>query len=216
MKSRWLRLSRSGDSISNPSGSLPLVASSYSPHCKTYLLIELQTTLLTLDRAVGASVARLVIYIQALRAYTSEPAVDINRKYTGSHTSLLSSNNLQESTTVSFYWSILECGVMLLAACLPPTSYLFTHLVIPSVSNIVRSCLPIKKVRPIRETPKPSRGFNTSHNQWAPYGERDKHWNASHAGILHSPQLELEELHTEDLEVGSIRDGIVLGPSAES
>ena len=216
MKSRWLRLSRSGDSISTPNGSLPLVASSYSPHCKTYLLIELQTTLLTLDRAVGASVARLVIYNQALRAYTSEPAVDINRKYPSSHTSLLSSNNLQESATVSFYWSILECGVLLLAACLPPTSYLFTHLLIPSVSNIVRSCLPIKKVRPTRHTPELSRGLTTKHNQWAPYGDGDQNSNASHAGMLHSPHLELEQLHTEDLEVGSTRDGILHGPTAES
>lgn len=216
MKSRWLRLPRSGDSISNPSGSLPLVASSYSPHCKTYLLIELQTTLLTLDRAVGASVARLVIYIQALRAYTSEPALDINRKYPGSHTSLLSSNNLQESTTVSAYWSILECGITLLAACLPPTSYLFTHLVIPSISKKVRSCLPIMKVPPTRYTPELSRGLTTKHNQWAPYGDGDQNSNASHAGILHSPHLELEQLHTEDLEVGSTRDGILHGPTAES
>lgn len=214
MKSRWLRLSRSGASISNPSGSLPLVASSYSAHCKTYLLIEIQTTLLTLVRAVGASIARLVITIQTLRAYTGDPPVDINRKYPGSHISLFSSNNPQESITVSLYWSILECGVALLAACLPPTSYLFTHLLIPSVSNIVRSCLPIKKVHPTRHTPELSRGLTTKHNQWAPYGDGDQDSNASHAGILHSPHLELEQLHTEDLEVGSTRDGILHGPTA--
>ena len=82
---RWtlhsLRLSRSGDSISSPNGSLPLVASSYSPQCKTYSLIRLQATLLTLKRAVGASIARLVLYIQSVKAYTSETVVDINRRY---------------------------------------------------------------------------------------------------------------------------------------
>lgn len=83
--SRWtlhsLRLFRSGDSIWSPNGSLPSVASSYSPQCKTYLLIRLQTTLVTLNRAVGASIARLVLYIQSVEAYTGETIVDINRRY---------------------------------------------------------------------------------------------------------------------------------------
>lgn len=189
------------------------MASSYSPHCETYLLITPQTTLLTLGRAIGASIARLVLYVEAVDAYTSENVVDINRKSLDSHTPPPPpSNSLPESITIYFYWSMLECGLALIAACLPPTSYLFTHLQMHTVSNNVRGCLSFKKRRLIRDTPKPCRGFNTSHNQLAPYGERDKHWNASHAGILRSPHLELEQLHTADLEVGSLRDGIILGP----
>ena len=111
---------------------------------------------------------------------------------------------------------MLECGLALIAACLPPTSYLFTHLKMQSISNSVRSYLSIKKLRPIRHTPELSRGFNTRHNQWAPYGEGDQNSNASHAGIFHSRHLKHEQLHTEDLEIGSLRDGIVLGPIVES
>ena len=111
---------------------------------------------------------------------------------------------------------MLECGLALIAACLPPTSYLFTHLKMQSVSNHVRSYLSIKKLRPFRHTPELSRDFNTSHDQWAPYGEQDKHWNTSHAGILHSRHLEHGQSDTEDLETGSSRDGIVLGPIVES
>ena len=111
---------------------------------------------------------------------------------------------------------MLECGLALLAACLPPTSYLFTHFNKQTVSNNVRSCLSFGKLRPLRSTPKPSRGFNKSQNKRAPYGEIDNRWNASHAGTIHPPHLELEQIHTEDLEVGSINDGIVVGPTAES
>ena len=189
------------------------MASSYSPHCKTYLLTRLQNTLLTLDRAIGASIARLVLYVQAVDAYTSETVVDINRKSLDSHIFPPPfGNQLSESITIYFYWSMLECGLALLAACLPPTSYLITHLNMQTVSNKVRRCLSIRRLRPIRDTPNPSRGFNTSQNQCSPYGERDKHWNASHAGILRSSQLELEQLHIEDVEIASPRDGIVIGP----
>ena len=111
---------------------------------------------------------------------------------------------------------MLECGLALIAACLPPTSYLFTHLKMQSISNNVRGCLSIKELRPVRHTPELSRGFNTRHNQRVPYGERDKHWNDSHAGIFHSPYQEHENFNTEDLEVGSLRDGTVLGPIGES
>ena len=111
---------------------------------------------------------------------------------------------------------MLECGLALLAACLPPTSYLFTHLNVQTISNNVRGCLSFRQFRPIRDAPKPSRGFKTSQNRGAPYDDLDNHWNASHAGMIHPPHLELKQLHTEDLEVGSIRGGIVLGPTAGS
>ena len=111
---------------------------------------------------------------------------------------------------------MLECGLALIAACLPPMSCLFTHLKMQSISNNVRGYVSIKKFRPVRCTPELSQGFNADHNQWAPYGERAKHWNASHAGILHSRHLEHEQFHTKDLEVGSLREGIVLGPIVES
>ena len=188
------------------------MASSYSPHCKTCFLIRLQTTLLTLDRAVGASVARLDINIQALEGFTSKTAIDTNRKYLGSQTSLRSSNNVQESITVGFYWNMLECGLALIAACLPPTSYLFTHLKMQSISNKMRGCLSFKKVRSIWHTPKLSRGFDTSYTRRAPYGEVDQNSNASHAGIFHSSHLKHEQSHTQDLELGSLGEGIVLDP----
>ncbi|KAK0511778.1 hypothetical protein JMJ35_006351 [Cladonia borealis] len=149
--------------------------------------------------AVGASIARLVLYVQAIEAYASETIVDIN-----------------QYATVFLYWSMLECGLALIAACLPPTSYLFTRLLMPFVSNKLRRCLSHREVRPTRHTPELSRGLNMRHNQWVPYGEQDKHWNASHAGILHSRHLEHEQFQMEDLEVGSLRDGIVLGPMVES
>ena len=134
-----------------------------------------------------------------------------------SHYPLLTpANNLLESLTIYLYWSILECGLALLAACLPPTTYLFTHLLIPSVSNNVRSYLSIKKVRPARHTPELSRGLNTKHNQWALYGEGDQNSDASHAAIFQSRHLKYEQLYTEDLEIGSLRDDIVLGPMVGS
>ena len=50
---------------------------------------DFKTTLLTLDRAIGASIARLVLYVQAVDAYTSETVVDINRKQLDSRTTFL-------------------------------------------------------------------------------------------------------------------------------
>ena len=104
---RWtlhpLKLSRSGDSISSPNGSLPLVASSYSPQCKTYLPIRLQTKLLNLDRAVGASIARLVLYIQNVKAYTTETIVDINRRYlyfSPLHSLVITYQNTRRSSSI--------------------------------------------------------------------------------------------------------------------
>ena len=108
---------------------------------------------------------------------------------------------------------MLECGLAQLAACLPPTSYIFTHLKMQSISNKMRGCLSFKKVRSIWHTPKLSRGFDTSHNRRAPYGEGDQNSNASHAGIFRSSHLKHEQLHTQDLELGSLGEGIVLGPT---
>lgn len=74
--------------------------------------------------AVGASIARLILYIQVLKAITAEVEVDTNL-----------------SLTVSYYWSTLEAGLSLIAACLPPMSYLFTHMSVHSVVNSIRSVL---------------------------------------------------------------------------
>ena len=111
---------------------------------------------------------------------------------------------------------MLECGLALIAAGLPPTSYLITHLKMQSISNNVPSCLDIKNLRQIWHTPRLSRGFNTSRNQWAPYGEGDGNSNASHAGIFHSRHLKHKIHHIEDSEAGPLRDGIVLGSMRES
>lgn len=43
--------------------------------------------------------------------------------------------------TVSYYWSLLEAGLALIAACLPPLSYLFRGYSIRSVISSVRSTL---------------------------------------------------------------------------
>lgn len=51
------------------------------------------------------------------------------------------------SLTVSYYWSLLEAGLALIAARLPPMSYLFTHFNLHSVINSIRSTLSLHSIR---------------------------------------------------------------------
>ncbi|KAI4142678.1 MAG: hypothetical protein LQ340_007262 [Diploschistes diacapsis] len=62
--------------------------------------------------AIGASIARLIVYYQNLAA-TSSPTFPHRDENLG--------------ITTSLYWSFLECGLALIAACLPTLSYLLTR-----------------------------------------------------------------------------------------
>lgn len=46
--------------------------------------------------------------------------------------------------TVSLWWSLLECGLALIAACLPTLSYLFSRFSIQSAIKSVRSALSLR------------------------------------------------------------------------
>ena len=77
----------------------------------------------TVDRAVGASVVRLIIYVQILGALTSlDPTLDAD-----------------QALAVSLWWSLLEVGLALIAACLPTLSYLFARFNLQDAIASVRS-----------------------------------------------------------------------------
>ncbi|KAM3081443.1 hypothetical protein ACMFMG_004907 [Clarireedia jacksonii] len=69
--------------------------------------------------AIGASITRMVLYIQLLEGLTKGAIMDHN-----------------QVTTVGLWWSMLEAGLSLIAACLPTLSFLFTHF---DLQNMLRS-----------------------------------------------------------------------------
>ena len=55
------------------------------------------------------------------------------------------------------YWSTIETGLALIAACLPTLSYLFNGVSLQSAVNSVRSALSLGSVRSTRKSTEPSR-----------------------------------------------------------
>ena len=107
------------------------------------------------------------------------------------------------SLTVSYYWSLLEAGLALIAACLPPMSYLFTHFNVHSVINSIRSTLSLHSFRSSQQS-------NGSKHDPHALNEHDlanlhaatkhKDSTASSAAILRMESLDGEEGTKSDLE----------------
>ncbi|KAL9089359.1 MAG: hypothetical protein Q9159_002575 [Coniocarpon cinnabarinum] len=87
--------------------------------------------------AVGASVAQLILYVQVLKAATTNTVVDPNL-----------------ANTVGFYWSLLEAGLSLIASCLPPIAYLFTHRSEYNILTSLRGALTSSSSWSLRRTQK--------------------------------------------------------------
>lgn len=110
---------------------------------------------LILDRAIGASIARLVIYVEILQAGAAGVFLDSNCKAIS--TSILIQYLICEfvlsvSVTSSLWWSMLEAGLALIAACLPTLSFLFRRISLQSVLKSVRSKLSIHSLLPTSYT----------------------------------------------------------------
>lgn len=56
-------------------------------------------------------------------------------------------NIYPEEITLDMYWSGLECGLAIIAACLPKLSYLFNRFSIQSAVNSVRSVFSLQSMR---------------------------------------------------------------------
>ncbi|KAL8651412.1 MAG: hypothetical protein Q9226_004719 [Calogaya cf. arnoldii] len=106
---------------------LPLI---WRLHLTTSKKLSVSGIFLLGASAVGASIARLILYVQILGAITAGIDVDHNL-----------------FLTVSYYWCLLEAGLSLIAACLPPMSYLFTRTSINSVIHSIRSALSLESLR---------------------------------------------------------------------
>ncbi|KAI1440008.1 hypothetical protein F5Y02DRAFT_32223 [Annulohypoxylon stygium] len=73
--------------------------------------------------AIGAAAARLAIYMTQIK-YSLDPTMDENK-----------------SVSTVLYWSMIEAGLSLIAACLPVTQHLFRGQSIGSVVASVRSAI---------------------------------------------------------------------------
>ncbi|KAH8649695.1 hypothetical protein BGZ60DRAFT_534571 [Tricladium varicosporioides] len=82
--------------------------------------------------AVGASIARMVLYIEILNAITGSDPIIIDEN---------------QVLTVALWWSLLECGLALIAACLPTLSYLFTHFDVKARVASVRSIFSLRSAQ---------------------------------------------------------------------
>jgi hypothetical protein len=69
-------------------------------------------------RAVTASIVRLAVYVKTLTLITGGVEVDTKRMHLYS-TWLYLANLSTPSLTTGLYWSLLESGLALIAACLP-------------------------------------------------------------------------------------------------
>ncbi|KAG8526997.1 uncharacterized protein KY384_008426 [Bacidia gigantensis] len=87
--------------------------------------------------AIAASIARLVLYVQLEKAALAQEEVDQNPQKPG-----LSFPT--EVLTLSMYWSTLESGLAIIAACLPSLSSLFTAKSLQSAVHSVRSVLSLR------------------------------------------------------------------------
>ncbi|KAI0382175.1 hypothetical protein F5Y04DRAFT_279959 [Hypomontagnella monticulosa] len=75
--------------------------------------------------AIGAAAARLGIFVTQIK-YSLDPTIDENK-----------------SVSTILYWSMIEAGLSLIAACLPTTQNLFHGRSVGSVIASVRSAIPL-------------------------------------------------------------------------
>ncbi|MCJ1440998.1 MAG: hypothetical protein MMC23_001484 [Stictis urceolatum] len=93
--------------------------------------IAVTGTILLGAAAVGALVARLVLYVEVLRGI----AAGVQR-------------NKNLDITTPLWWSMLEVGLALIAACLPTLTYLFRGLSLQLVVHSIRSVFSLRLLRP--------------------------------------------------------------------
>ncbi|KAJ8066070.1 hypothetical protein OCU04_005162 [Sclerotinia nivalis] len=77
--------------------------------------------------AVGASIARMILYIQILTGLTQNAVIDPN-----------------QVLAVGLWWSMLEAGLSLIAACLPTLSFLFTHFNLQTALRSIQSVFSLR------------------------------------------------------------------------
>lgn len=95
-----------------------------------------------LHRSIAASIARLVLYVQLVQAALAMQAVDQNRTTAFASIPQARLTVLNRSThVVHLFWSTLEVGLAVIAACLPALSSLFTATSLQSAVRSVRSIL---------------------------------------------------------------------------
>ena len=102
------------------------------------------------------------------------------------------------------YWSLLEAGLALIAACLPSLSVLFAKRSLASVISSVRSALSLRSLR----------NKDTYHSQQSASGQDlrtgsykempDDQSTASHVNMVAKDSLGIESFAMGDLEGGHI------------
>lgn len=112
-------------------------------------------------------------------------------KYSIRARQILNASRSPVSLTVSYYWSLLEAGLALIAACLPPMSYLLTHFNVHAVLNSIRSTLSLhsQHSQVSRKYPETWDGHDLENLHTGP---KDKDSMASRATILREDPLGLE------------------------
>lgn len=144
--------------------------------------------LLTPRSTVGASVTRMVIYIQTLDVeYVAKSDIDcecktyLSQAYINISRAVLSTNGV--------YWCIVEAGFGLTAACLPTLYGLFRTKALESIVRSVRSIVSLGSSPAGSQGSRRSRGLSYK-------GDASHGSTTSHAEILpsNSQDVELEPL----------------------
>ena len=107
---------------------------------------------------------------------------------------------------------MLECGLALTAACLPPTSYLFTHMDVKSFFNNLRGILTTRRSHSLRNPLMKRQSSKVGYNQRGLHNQIGKDLTASRVQILCPPPLKLKDRDHVDLEVGLPESGAAHTP----
>ena len=108
---------------------------------------------------------------------------------------------MSEVLTVALYWSLLECGLALIAACLPTLSYLFTRLNLQSAVDSVRSVFSLASLRSSPgSTEAPHNKYRTRFNSTRYIDIESHKLTALHADVAGTASLTSQEHPLHDLE----------------
>jgi len=147
---------------------LPLI---WRLHLTTKRKIAVTGIIILGASAVGASVARMVLYIQILAGLTTDVIIDSN-----------------QGTTVGLWWSLMESGLALIAASLPSLSYILTHFNFQSAIRSVRSAISLQSMHSSQKTTKSS---GSEVGEGSPYTEiQDNNSTASHGINLNKQSMD--------------------------
>lgn len=86
----------------------------------------------------------MILYIQLLAGLTKDAVIDPNRKKPICSRKIQPSNSIAEVLTVGLWWSMLEAGLSLIAACLPTLSFLFTHFNLQATLRSIQSVFSLR------------------------------------------------------------------------